>query len=41
MVTRAMSSEDFRAQLYHSLHGRGILDSLKVMFVQLVVLKIE
>lgn len=30
MAIRAMSSEDFRAQLYHSLHGRGVLDSLKV-----------
>lgn len=25
-----MSSEDFRAHLYHSLQGKGILDSLKV-----------
>lgn len=34
-----MSSEDFRAQLYHSLQGRGILDSLKVQNVTIHFIK--
>lgn len=30
MAAETMSSEDFRAHLYHSLQGKGILNSLKV-----------
>lgn len=30
MATGVMSSEDFRAHLYHSLQGKGIVNSLKV-----------
>jgi len=30
MTAEEMSSEEFRAYLYHSLQGKGILNSLKV-----------